>query len=65
MLKGLLIFLFVGVGCATVTRPICPKHGKKPFDGVAAVATPGRCCCPKGYDCGDCCGPDHCVCNPN
>jgi type IV pilus biogenesis protein CpaD/CtpE len=36
-----------------------------PSETIAATATPHPCGCAKGFNCGDCCGPDHCVCAPN
>lgn len=71
-MRYLLVLLLVAsgvVGCATAQpsdpKPCCPIHGKKTGDGIAIMGSPRPCICPKGFDCGDCCGPNHCVCNPN
>ena len=54
-----LVVAWATLGCTTPEKQR-PQLDRVNDDSIAQVRT---CICPKGYDCGNCCGPNHCVCN--
>lgn len=74
-MKLIAALVLVGlVACSATTRAVpAPRCGTSCFhydepSGLpiaAETADVKTCGCPKKAPCGDCCGPQHCRCNPN
>lgn len=60
-----LLFLLLLVGCAAADPPYVRVPHCVFCERGNVIADVKTCGCPKKATCGDCCGPEHCRCNPN